>query len=122
MHRGLAAHRLADRNPQGFLIAQLKAGYLNPPEGYKSRRVRALEKRNRLLEAELEEVTRLKAEAEQLELNVFRARLSPSDQRRLAREARDRLPISPSGGLPSSGGRGTGGCRKRLDAAFGNMP
>ena len=99
----IAASRRTDspiRNPQGFLIAQLKAGYVNPPEGYKSRRVRALEKRNRLLEAELEEITRLKAEAEQLELNVFRARLSPSDQRRLAREARDRLssrsPLSES--------------------------
>lgn len=99
----IAASRRTDspiRNPQGFLIAQLKAGYVNPPEGYKSRRVRALEKRNRLLEAELEEITRLKAEAERLELSVFRARLSPSDQGRLAREARDRL--SPRNPLSES--------------------
>lgn len=79
------------RNPKGFLIAQLRAGFINPPDGYKSRRVRAQEERNRLLETELEEIGRLKAEEEQLELDVFRARLSASARRRLEKEARDRV-------------------------------
>ena len=84
------------RNPKGFLIAQLKAGYINPPEGYKSRRLRAQEERNRQLEAELEEMRRLKAEEEELELKVFRAKLSPSACRRLDQEARGRVnPRSP---------------------------
>ena len=84
------------RNPKGFLIAQLRAGFINPPEGYKSRRVRAQEERNRLLEAELEEIRRLKAEEERLELGVFRTRLLPSARRQLEREARDRVdPRSP---------------------------
>ena len=79
------------RNPKGFLIAQLRAGFINPPEGYKSRRVRAQEERNRLLEAELEEIRRLKAEEERLEQDVFRTRLLPSARRQLEREARDRV-------------------------------
>lgn len=84
------------RNPKGFLIAQLRAGFINPPEGYKSRRVRAQEERNRLLEAELEEIERLKAEEEQLELSVFRAKLSRSARCRLEQEARNRVdPRSP---------------------------
>ena len=84
------------RNPKGFLIAQLRAGFINPPEGYKSRRIRAQEERNRLLEAELEEIKRLKAQEEQLELDVFRAKLSPSARQRLEQEARDRVdPRSP---------------------------
>ena len=84
------------RNPKGFLIAQLRAGYINPPEGYRSRRLRAQEKRNRMLEAEFEEIRRLKAEEEELELNIFRARLSPSDRQQLAQAARDRVhPRSP---------------------------
>ena len=84
------------RNPKGFLIAQLRAGFINPPEGYKSRRVRAQEERNRLLEAELEEIRRLKAEEEQLELDVFRAKLSPDVRHRLEQEARERVdPRSP---------------------------
>jgi hypothetical protein len=34
------------QNPHGFLFAQLRAGYINPPEGYKSRKIRAQELRN----------------------------------------------------------------------------
>ena len=84
------------RNPKGFLVAQLRAGFINPPEGYKSRRVRAQEERNRLLEAELEEIRRLKAEEEELALNVFRAKLSPCERQQLEKEARDRVePRSP---------------------------
>ena len=84
------------RNPKGFLIAQLKVGFINPPDGYKSRRVRAQEERNRLLEAELEEIRRLKAAEKELELNVFRARLSPSARHQLEQETRHRVdPRSP---------------------------
>ena len=84
------------RNPKGFLFAQLKAGYINPPEGYKSRKVLAQETRNRQLEAELEDVRRLKEEEERLRLEVFRAKLTPAAQSQVLEEARARLdPRSP---------------------------
>jgi hypothetical protein len=75
------------KNPLGFLIAQLKAGYINPPEGYKSRRVRVQEARNRQLQAELDELKRLKAEEERLRFELFKARLTLEEHERLAREA-----------------------------------
>ena len=84
------------RNPKGFLFAQLKAGYINPPEGYKSRKVLAQETRNRQLEAELEDVRRLQEEEERLKLEVFKAKLTAEAQSRLLEEARARLdPRSP---------------------------
>ena len=79
------------RNPKGFLIAQLKAGFINPPDGYKSRRVKAQEQRNQKLREELEELQRLRNEEEELELEVFRARLSKEERERLVTEARNRL-------------------------------
>lgn len=79
------------RNPKGFLIAQLKAGFINPPDGYKSRRVKAQEQRNQKLREELEELQRLRNEEEELELEVFRARLSKQERERLVTEARNRL-------------------------------
>lgn len=95
----VAASRDSDtpiRNPKGFLLAQLRAGYINPPEGYKSRRVQAQERRNRQLEAELEDMRRLKEEEERLELEVFKARLTPTAQSQLLQEARARVdPRSP---------------------------
>jgi hypothetical protein len=75
------------KNPLGFLIAQLKAGYINPPEGYKSRRVWVQEARNRQLQAELDELKRLKAEEERLRVELFKARLTSEEHERLAREA-----------------------------------
>jgi len=75
------------KNPQGFLIAQLKAGYINPPGGYKSRRVWAQEARNRQLQAELDELKRLKAEEEHLRFELFKERLTLEEHERLAREA-----------------------------------
>lgn len=83
------------KNPKGFLFAQLKVGYINPPEGYKSRRIKAQEMRNRRLEAELAELRRLKAEEDRLELEVFRARLTAKEQQQLAQEARAR--VNPHG-------------------------
>jgi hypothetical protein len=75
------------KNPQGFLIAQLKAGYINPPEGYKSRHVWAHEARNRQLQAELDELKRLKAEEEHLRFELFKERLTLEEHERLSREA-----------------------------------
>ena len=84
------------RNPKGFLLAQLRAGYINPPEGYKSRRVLAQERRNRQLETELEDMRRLKEEEERLELEVYKAKLTPTAQSQLLQEARARIdPRSP---------------------------
>ena len=85
------------RNPHGFLIAQLKAGFINPPEGYKSRRIQAQEKRNRQLEVELEELRRLKAEEDRLVLEVFRAKLTGEEDQQLLREAQAR--VNPGGML-----------------------
>jgi hypothetical protein len=86
------------KNPQGFLIAQLKAGYINPPQGYKSRRVRAQEARNQQLRAELDALKRLKAEEEQLRFEIFKARLTSEEYERLDREAKvqvdHRSPVS----------------------------
>lgn len=65
------------KKPQGFLFAQLKAGYINPPDGYKSCRVRAQEIRNRRLQQELAELQRLREEEARLRFEVFKARLSP---------------------------------------------
>lgn len=79
------------RNPKGFLISRLKAGYINPPDGYKSRRLQAQEIRNRQLEAELEEMRRLKAKEQDLELEVFRTGLTPERQERLLVEAQARV-------------------------------
>ena len=85
------------RNPHGFLIAQLKAGFINPPDGYKSRRIQAQEKRNHQLEVELEGLRRLKAEEEYLVLEVFKAKLTPEEEQQLLREAQAR--VNPGGML-----------------------
>jgi hypothetical protein len=81
-------HGKAIQNPHGFLIAQLRAGYINPPEGYKSRRVRAQELRNTQLEEELAELRRLKEREQELQFELFQARLSAEDLERLEQEAR----------------------------------
>ena len=66
-------------NPQGFLFAQLRAGYINPPEDYKSRRLRAQEARNRQLQAERDTLQRLHTQEMQLRLEIFQASLRPAD-------------------------------------------
>ena len=76
------------QNPQGFLFAQLRAGYINPPEGYKSRQVRAQERRNQQLEAELAALRQLKAREQELQFEVFKAKLTTEDLARLEHEAR----------------------------------
>jgi hypothetical protein len=75
------------QNPQGFLFAQLKAGYINPPEGFKSRKVRAQEIRNQQLEAELAALRQLKEQERQLQFELFREKLIPEQLDRLEQEA-----------------------------------
>ena len=85
------------QNAHGFLFAQLKAGYINPPEGYKSRRVRAQEMRNRHLEAELAKLRELKEREQQLRFELFQAELSPEDWGRIEQEAQAK--VNPHMGL-----------------------
>jgi transposase-like protein len=88
------------QNPQGFLFAQLRVGYINPPEGYKSRRVQAQELRNRHLEEELATVRQLKERERQLRFELFQAGLSDDDRDRLEQEARAK--VNPNMGLSTS--------------------
>ena len=85
------------QNAHGFLFAQLRAGYINPPEGYKSRQVRAQEMRNRYLEAELERLRELKAREQHLRFELFQAELSPEDWVRIEQEAQAK--VNPHMGL-----------------------
>jgi hypothetical protein len=88
------------QNPNGFLIACLRAGYINPPEGYKSRKVRAQEKRNQQLEEELATLRQLKEREKQLRFELFQASLTDEDQERLEREARQK--VNPNLGLSAT--------------------
>jgi hypothetical protein len=85
------------QNAHGFLFAQLKAGYINPPEGYKSRRVRAQEMRNHQLEAELATLRELKEREQQLRFELFQAELSPEDWEQIEQEAQAK--VNPHLGL-----------------------
>ena len=75
------------QNPHGFLFAQLRAGYINPPEGFKSRRIRAQEMRNKQLEEELATLRKLKEREQELQFDLFVAQLTAEDLARLEREA-----------------------------------
>jgi hypothetical protein len=90
-------HGKAIQNPHGFLIAQLRAGYINPPEGYKSRRVRAQEQRNKQLEKELAELRQLKEREQELQFELFKTKLTAEDLARLEHEARGQ--VNPKLGL-----------------------
>jgi hypothetical protein len=79
------------QNAHGFLFAQLRAGYINPPEGYKSRRIRAQEFRNRQLEAELATLRELKEREQQLRFELFQAELRPEDWERIEQEAQAKM-------------------------------
>jgi biotin operon repressor len=76
------------QNPHGFLFAQLRVGYINPPEGFKSRRIRAQEMRNKQLEEELATLQKLKEREQELRFELFVAQLTAEDLERLEREAR----------------------------------
>jgi hypothetical protein len=88
------------QNPNGFLIACLRAGYINPPDGYKSRKVRAQEKKNQQLEEELATLRQLKEREKQLRFELFHASLTDEDQERLEREARQK--VNPNLGLSTT--------------------
>jgi len=75
------------QNPHGFLFAQLRAGYINPPEGYQSRKIRAQELRNQQLEEELATLRRLKEREQELQFELFVAQLTAEDLARLEQEA-----------------------------------
>jgi hypothetical protein len=79
------------QNPQGFLFAQLKAGYINPPEGFKSRKIKAQEIRNQQLEAELATLRRLKEREQKLQFELFREKLTQEQLERLEQEAREQV-------------------------------
>jgi transposase-like protein len=88
------------QNPHGFLFAQLRVGYINPPEGYKSRRVLAQELRNRQLGEELAALRQLKEQERQLRFELFQARLSEEDWDHLEQKARAK--VNPDLGLSTS--------------------
>ena len=88
------------QNPTGFLIACLRAGYINPPKGYKSRKVRAQEIRNQQLEEELATLRQLKEREKQLRFELFQATLTDEEQERLEREARRK--VNPNLGLSAT--------------------
>jgi hypothetical protein len=88
------------QNPHGFLLAQLRAGYINPPEGYKSRKVRAQEMRNQQLEKELATLRQLKEQERELRLALFEASLTDEEQQRLEQEARTL--VNPNMGLSTA--------------------
>ena len=68
------------QNPHGFLFAQLRAGYVNPPPGFKSRRVLAQEAMNAQLQAELDALRQLQEQEAELRLSCSR-RVSPTSRR-----------------------------------------
>jgi biotin operon repressor len=87
------------QNPHGFLFAQLRVGYINPPEGFKSRRIRAQEMRNKQLEEELATLQKLKEREQELQFDLFVAQLPAEDLARLEREAQ--AEVQPHIGLRS---------------------
>jgi hypothetical protein len=97
IHAAKEGHAKPIQNPRGFLFAQLRAGYINPPEGYKSRKVRAQELRNQQLEEELATLRRLKEREQELQFALFVAQLTAEDLARLEREAQ--AEVKPNIGL-----------------------
>jgi len=84
---GKEGHGRPIQNPHGFLFAQLRVGYINPPEGFKSRRIRAQEMRNKQLEEELATLQKLKEREQELQFDLFVAQLTAEDLARIDREA-----------------------------------
>jgi len=97
VHAAKEGHAKPIQNPRGFLFAQLRAGYINPPESYKSRKVRAQELRNQRLEEELAALRRLKEREQELQFALFVAQLTAEDLARLEREAQ--AEVKPNMGL-----------------------
>jgi hypothetical protein len=85
------------QNPFGFLFAQLRSGYINPPEGYKSRKVRAQEFRNQQLEQELAALKQIKERETELRFELFKIGLTEDAIMQLEREAQSQ--VKPNLGL-----------------------
>jgi len=79
------------QNPHGFLFSQLRAGYVNPPPGFKSRRVLAQEAMNAQLQAELDALRQLQEQEAKLRFELFKAGLSDEQQAELEAEAAKRV-------------------------------
>jgi hypothetical protein len=79
------------QNPHGFLFAQLRAGYVNPPPGFKSRRVLAQEAMNAQLQAELDALQHLQAQEAELRFELFKAALNNEQKAALEQEAARRV-------------------------------
>jgi hypothetical protein len=79
------------QNPHGFLFAQLRAGYVNPPPGFKSRRVLAQEAMNAQLQAELDALRQLQEQEAELRFELFKAGLSDEQRAELEQEAASRV-------------------------------
>jgi hypothetical protein len=80
------------QNPHGFLFAQLRAGYVNPPPpGFKSRRVLAQEAMNAQLQAELAALQRLREQEAELRFELFKAGLTDEQRAALDVEAAKRV-------------------------------
>jgi hypothetical protein len=79
------------QNPHGFLFAQLRAGYVNPPPGFKSRRVLAQEAMNAQLQAELDTLRQLQEQEAELRFELFKAGLSDEQKAVLEQEASSRV-------------------------------
>jgi hypothetical protein len=79
------------QNPHGFLFAQLRAGYINPPPSFKSRRVLAQEARNAQLQAELDALRQLQEQEAELRFELFKAGLSDEQKVELEQEAAKRV-------------------------------
>ena len=90
------------QSPHGFLFAQLRAGYINPPEGYKSRRVRAQELRNKQLEEELLTLRRLKEREQELTFELFVAQPTAGDKDLARLEHEVQAQTQPHIGLSST--------------------
>ena len=79
------------QNPHGFLFAQLRAGYVNPPPGFKSRRVLAQEAMNAQLQVELDALRQLQAQEVKLRFELFKASLTDEQKAALEQEAARRV-------------------------------
>ena len=79
------------QNPHGFLFAQLRAGYVNPPPGFKSRRVVSQEAMNAQLQAELDALRQLQAQEAEIRFELFKAGLTDEQKAALEQEAARRV-------------------------------
>lgn len=74
-------------DPIGFLFGCLKKGQVNPPPGWKSRRVRMVEEEERRLRQEAEELRAAHTRMEQQRCEVFFLRLSDAERHAIEQEA-----------------------------------